>query len=74
MNSDEENNIESGSRHSIKEENRHGTITEHKLKINELSTLFKSNIHTGLSYFEAQTRYDLYGPNALTPPKKKSLW
>lgn len=65
-----ESGIELLGSNKIKEENRSGAITEHKLNLDELSLLYNTNINFGISENEAQARYDLYGPNALTPPKK----
>jgi magnesium-transporting ATPase (P-type) len=49
-------------------------ITEHKLPVEQLATLFKVDFQTGLTEADAEARLHENGPNALTPPKRTPMW
>lgn len=58
----------------LKEVSKDIEINEHKLGIEEVMTLYKSNIVNGLSSVDAQELLLKNGPNTLTPLKKTPHW
>jgi sodium/potassium-transporting ATPase subunit alpha len=51
-----------------------GGITEHSIPLQDLENVLKTNFMNGLTSEMAEERFNAYGPNSLTPPKKKSMW
>ncbi|GAB6021305.1 hypothetical protein CHUAL_003920 [Chamberlinius hualienensis] len=49
-------------------------MDEHKIPLEVLFQRFGTNSQTGLSSVAAEEVLKIHGPNALTPPKKKSEW
>jgi magnesium-transporting ATPase (P-type) len=58
----------------MKEVRKDIDISEHKIGIEEVLLLYKSNLTNGLSSVVAQELLIKNGPNSLTPTKQKPLW
>ena len=46
----------------------------HKMAVDEAASHLKTNISTGLSLLEVETRISEYGPNELDAEEEKTLW